>query len=66
MANPGVQAGFQLRPSNSVMLESHIMATRFAHEDAARLAGEVFGEILKREADPGGYAYVLDCLESGS
>jgi hypothetical protein len=48
------------------MLESHIMATRFAHEDAARLAGEVFGEILKREADPGGYAYVLDCLESGS
>jgi len=35
------------------------------HTDATRLAGEVFGKILNREADPAGYAYVLDCLESG-
>jgi uncharacterized protein (DUF1330 family) len=35
------------------------------HEDAARLAGEVFGKILDREADRGGYEYVLYCLEGG-
>ena len=42
------------------------MPTRFTHDDAARLAGDVFGEILLRESDPEGYAYVLDCLESGT
>jgi hypothetical protein len=41
------------------------MAKRYPHRDAARLAGEVFGRILDRQADNGGYAYVLDCLESG-
>jgi hypothetical protein len=35
------------------------------HEEAARLAGEVFGKILNREADRGGYEYVLYCLEGG-
>ncbi len=42
------------------------MATKFVHQQAARLAGDMFGEILQRKADPGGYAYVLDCLESGA
>lgn len=41
------------------------MATQHPHAAAQTLAGEVFGKILNREADPGGYAYVLDCLESG-
>jgi hypothetical protein len=41
------------------------MPKRYPHRDAARLAGEVFGKILDRQADPGGYEYVLDCLESG-
>ena len=41
------------------------MAKRFVHKDAARLAGEVFGKILDRQADRSGYDYVLDCLESG-
>jgi hypothetical protein len=41
------------------------MAKRYPHKDAARLAGEVFGRILDRQADRDGYAYVLDCLESG-
>ncbi|MGD0189985.1 MAG: DUF4214 domain-containing protein [Rhizomicrobium sp.] len=40
-------------------------AMRHEHDDAARLAGEVFGKILDREADRGGYEYVLYCLESG-
>jgi hypothetical protein len=38
---------------------------KHAHAAAQILAGEVFGKILDREADAGGYAYVLDCLESG-
>ncbi len=41
------------------------MPKRYPHKDAARLAGEVFGKILDRQADQDGYAYVLDCLESG-
>jgi len=41
------------------------MPKQYSHGDAARLAGEVFGKILDREADPAGYEYVLDCLESG-
>ncbi len=41
------------------------MAKRYPHKDAARLAGEVFGRILDRQADRDGYEYVLDCLESG-
>ena len=41
------------------------MAKRYPHADAARLAGEVFGKILNRQADRDGYNYVLDCLESG-
>jgi hypothetical protein len=41
------------------------MAKRYPHKDAARLAGEVFGKILDRQADKSGYEYVLDCLESG-
>lgn len=41
------------------------MPTQHTHAAAQILAGEVFGKILDREADAGGYAYVLDCLESG-
>jgi hypothetical protein len=41
------------------------MPTQHPHAAAQTLAGEVFGKILHREADAGGYAYVLDCLESG-
>lgn len=41
------------------------MAPRYKHDQAVRLAGEVFGKILDREADREGFAYVLDCLESG-
>jgi hypothetical protein len=41
------------------------MPKRYPHGDAARLAGEVFGKILDRQADRDGYQYVLDCLESG-
>src|ERR1700722_437187 len=41
------------------------MAKRYPHKDAARLAGELFGKILDRQADKSGYDYVLDCLESG-
>ena len=41
------------------------MAKRYPHKDATRLAGEVFGKILDRQADKSGYDYVLDCLESG-
>ncbi|HEY5048948.1 MAG TPA: DUF4214 domain-containing protein [Rhizomicrobium sp.] len=41
-------------------------AARHPHRDAARLAGELYGKILNRDADPGGYRYVLYCLESGS
>jgi hypothetical protein len=41
------------------------MAKRHPHKDAARLAGEIFGKILDRQADKGGYDYILDCLESG-
>jgi hypothetical protein len=41
------------------------MPKQYSHGDAARLAGEVFGKILDREADPAGYEYVLDCLEGG-
>jgi len=41
------------------------MPTQHPHSAAQTLAGEVFGKILDREADAGGYAYVLDCLESG-
>jgi hypothetical protein len=41
------------------------MTKRYPHKDAARLAGEVFGKILDRQADRDGYQYVLDCLESG-
>jgi hypothetical protein len=41
------------------------MAKRYPHKDAARLAGEVFGKILNRQADKSGYEYVVDCLESG-
>jgi hypothetical protein len=40
-------------------------ATRHPHPEAARLAGEVFGKILNREADRGGYEYLLYCFESG-
>jgi hypothetical protein len=47
-----MQSGTQLTP-------------RYKHDQAARLAGEVFGKILNREADREGYAYVLDCLEGG-
>jgi hypothetical protein len=41
------------------------LAPRYKHDQASRLAGEVFGKILDREADRDGYAYVLDCLEGG-
>jgi hypothetical protein len=41
------------------------MAKQHVHNEAARLAGDVFGRILNRQADPGGYEYVLDCFESG-
>jgi hypothetical protein len=41
------------------------MPTQHPHAAAQTLAGEVFGKILDREADAGGYAYVLDCVESG-
>ena len=41
------------------------MPKQYSHADAARLAGEVFGKVLDREADPAGYDYVLDCLEGG-
>jgi hypothetical protein len=41
------------------------MPKQYEHADAARLAGEIFGKVLDREADPAGYRYVLDCLESG-
>lgn len=41
------------------------MPKRFPHAEAARVAGEVFGKILNRQADRGGYEYVLDCFESG-
>lgn len=36
------------------------------HHHAARLAGEVFGRILDREADVDGYKYLVHCFESGS
>lgn len=39
--------------------------SKLAYTDAARMAGEVYGKILDREADRNGYEYVLDCLESG-
>jgi hypothetical protein len=48
-----------------VQLKVEPMAKRYPHRDAARLAGEVFGRILDRQADRDGYEYVLDCLESG-
>jgi hypothetical protein len=41
------------------------MAKTFPYAEAERLAGEIFGIILDRDADPGGYRYVLHCLESG-
>ncbi|MGD0192683.1 MAG: phycobilisome rod-core linker polypeptide [Rhizomicrobium sp.] len=41
------------------------MAKKHAHEEASRLAGELFGLILDRNADEGGYGHVLYCLESG-
>ncbi len=41
------------------------MAKQHVHNEAARLAGEAFGRILNRDADPSGYQYVLDCFESG-
>lgn len=41
------------------------MAKSFPHDDAAHLAGELYGMILNREADKDGFDYVLDCLESG-
>jgi hypothetical protein len=41
------------------------MAVQHSHDDAVALAGRVFGKILDREADKGGYEYVLYCLESG-
>jgi hypothetical protein len=42
------------------------MAKSFPHDDAAQLAGQLFGLILDREADKAGYDYVLDCLQSGT
>ena len=42
------------------------MAKKFSYDEAAILAGEVFGKILDREADKEGYDYVLYSLESGT
>lgn len=41
------------------------MPTRHPHEAAARLAGELYGRILNRNADRDGYDYVLDSLREG-
>lgn len=42
------------------------MAKKYPHKEAARIAGELYGKILNRDADPGGYQYVLNCLENGT
>jgi len=41
------------------------MAKQFPFAEAEELAGRVFGEILQRDSDSGGYSYVLDCLQTG-
>jgi hypothetical protein len=41
------------------------MAKKFSHDEASRLAGELFGMILDRDSDEGGYGHVLHCLEMG-
>lgn len=41
------------------------MATRHSHEHAVRLAGDLYGKILNRNADKGGFEYVLDSLQAG-
>lgn len=41
------------------------MATRHPHDSAVRLAGELYGKILNRNADKGGFDYVLDSLQQG-
>ena len=55
------------RPTKKIQHETPAngAARRHTHQDAARLAGELFGKILDREADRGGYEYALHCLESG-
>ncbi len=42
------------------------MRNRLSHSRASQMAGELFGRVLNRNADKAGYAYVLDCLESGT
>lgn len=41
------------------------MAKRHTYNEAARLSGELYGRILDRNADKGGYEYVLESLHHG-
>lgn len=38
---------------------------KYGNRDATRLAGEVFGKLLDRDADAEGYKYVLECFRNG-
>lgn len=40
-------------------------AKRHSYDDAARLAGELYGKILNRDADKAGFEHVLDSLQNG-
>jgi hypothetical protein len=42
-----------------------MLATKFGFDEASMLAGRLFGRILSRNADEGGYEYALDCLQTG-
>ncbi len=39
---------------------------KYNFEEASSLAGQLFGKILSREADKGGYEHALDCLQTGA
>lgn len=41
------------------------MAVQHPHETAARIAGDLYGKILNRMADPDGYKYTLESLREG-